>query len=167
MTGLLTARGGVEMTSDPRFARRIRRLTAVSSVALGVITILAFDAIGWSWGATVMIGLGWITMPVTLAASLRRPPIRYLLVVPSSLVSIGVLGTALTYSDGGTSLVGWWMITAGIGLGASLGMWFWYRWAPVPVRLDRPFSAGRWGLIAIHVALVVVGALLVLAGSLS
>jgi hypothetical protein len=164
---MLTARTGVEMTSDRLFAGRIRRLTAVSSVALGVITILAFDAIGWRWGAAVMIGLGWITMPVTLAASLRRPPLRYLLVLPSSLVSIGVLGTALTYSGGGTSLVGWWMITAGIGLGASLGMWFWYRWAPVPARLDGPFSAARWGLIAIHVALVFVGALLVFAGSLS
>lgn len=52
------------------------------------------------------------------------------------------------------------MMTAGVLMGGVLGLWFWYRPAPVPLRLDDPFSRGRWLLIGAHVALIVVGMML-------
>jgi hypothetical protein len=41
-----------------------------------------------------------------------------------------------------------------------LGLWFWYRLLPVPASLDDPFSPGRWTLIAVHIAAIVVGVVL-------
>jgi hypothetical protein len=165
MDVLVAERTNVEMTADLRFEGRVRRLVAVSSIALGVVFLLALDAIGWASGASAMIGLGWITMPTILAASLRRPKIRYLLAVPATLVSLGVLVTALVSEGGGAAFLGWWMMTAGIGFGAGLGMWFWFRWMPVPELLDRPFSAARWSLIGVHVTLIVAGLLVVFFGA--
>ena len=49
---------------------------------------------------------------------------------------------------------------AGILLGSVLGLWFWYRVLPVPAALDDPFSPGRWTLIGIHIALIVLGLML-------
>lgn len=111
-----------------------------------------------------MIGLGWLTMPTLLAASLRRPLLRYLLAVPATFVWIGLLATTVMFDGGGWALVGWWMITAGIGLGAMMGMWLWFRWLPVPRQLDEPFSNARWSLIGVHVALVVFGVVFVFLG---
>ena len=42
-------------------------------------------------------------------------------------------------------------------LGGTLGMWFWFRVAPVPDALDQPFSRGRWFLVGAHAALIVAG----------
>ena len=38
-----------------------------------------------------------------------------------------------------------------------MGLWFWFRVAPVPARLDDPTAPARWSLIALHVVLIVLG----------
>jgi len=148
---------GIEMTSDARFARRVRRLSAVSSVALGVISLLALATTDVGWGAIALLVAGWITMPTLLAMSLERPQLRYLLVVPASIASIGLLFTATTFDDPALAAIGWWLIAAGVWLGGALGAWFWFRWVPVPAALDDPFSTARWSLVAVHIALIVLG----------
>lgn len=149
---------GVEMTSDVAFAGRVRRLSAVSSVALGVISLLAITTTDVGSGVVGLLATGWITMPAVLVASLRHPRLRYLLTVPSSLVSLGLLVTAVTYDGPVLAALGWWLMTAGVLLGGALGGWFWFRLAPVPARLDQPFSRARWSLVTIHVALIAGGA---------
>ena len=151
----------VELSADPRFARRVRRLIAVSVVALGVITLLAWDD-GASGMAVALLAVGWATMPSVLAVSLRAPRTRYLLVVPATVVTLGLL--LVSTSDAGSARLGWWSITAGVGLGGVLGMWLWYRLMPVPRCLDDPFAAGRWALITVHVAAIAVGVVLVALG---
>jgi hypothetical protein len=153
----------VEMSADSRFARRVRRLIAVSAVALGVITLLARDH-GASAMAMVLLAVGWVTMPSVLAASLRVPRMRYLLVVPAAATILGLLLVSTSSADAGLVPLGWWSITAGVGLGGVLGVWFWYRWMPVPRRLEDPFAGGRWALITVHVAAVAVGVVLVALG---
>lgn len=144
----------VELTTDPLFAHRVRRLVWISSIALGVIALLAIrsDAPGWS---IVMLVAGWVLMPMILALSLRRPKVRYGLVIPASLVTLGLLGP-VTVSIG-ASLVGWVMILVGILVGATLGMWFWYRWLPVPDGFNDPYGARRMVLIGAHIGLVLFG----------
>jgi hypothetical protein len=53
-------------------------------------------------------------------------------------------------------------MTAGVLFGGMLGVWFWFRWLPVPRGLHEPFSRARWGLIGVHVSLIVAGIGLVL-----
>jgi hypothetical protein len=154
------------MTADELFAGRVRRLVGVSSVALGVIFWLAYDAVGGAWGAAAMLGAAWVTMPLVLASSLRRPHLRYLLVVPASLASIGLLAVAVEFDGTATASLGWWLVTAGVWLGAALGAWFWFRWVPVPRPLDQPFSTARWRLAGSHIALVSTGVLCVLGSRL-
>lgn len=149
---------GVEMTLDARFGGRLKRLSAVSSVALGVIFLLALTTTEVGWGVVAVLGAGWITMPTVLVASLARPRVRYLLTVPASLVSLGLLVTAATYDGSTIAAIGWWLMAVGVWLGGALGAWFWFRLAPVPAVLDRPFSPARSSLVALHVALVVFGA---------
>ncbi len=164
MTGIILGRerAGREMTADATFSTRVVRLVAVSSVALGVIFWLVFDAMDGRWGAAALVGIGWLSMPTVLAASLVRPAVRYLLVLPATSASVGVLATALMHDGYGMAVAGWWLLTAGLWFGAALGSWFWFRWAPVPAKLDQPFSSARWTLIGVHVALVVFGVLLVI-----
>ena len=149
---------GVELTTDPLFAHRVRRLVWISSVALGVIALLAIrsDAPGWS---IAMLAAGWVLMPMILALSLRRPTVRYGLIIPASLVTVGLLGPMSVST--GASLVGWVMILIGILVGGTLGMWFWYRWLPVPSGFDDPYSARRIVLIGAHIGLVLCGAAIV------
>ncbi|MCJ7709607.1 MAG: hypothetical protein MUQ32_02145, partial [Chloroflexi bacterium] len=52
---------------------------------------------------------------------------------------------------------GWLLMTIGVGLGGVLGLWLWFRLMPVPAALDDPLAPGRWALIGVHVALVVIG----------
>lgn len=152
-----------EMSTARRFRGRLRRLVVVSSVALGLITLfaaLATDA------PPLVIGLlasGWILMPVLLYASMDRPRIRYLLALPATLVAAGLITVAVDFEGETITRVGWWLITAGVLFGGSLGTWFWYRWMPVPEALEDPFSPGRIALIAVHVGLVVIGMGLVVA----
>ncbi len=154
-------RAGIELTGDRLFRHRIRRLVAISSVALGVIWGLAFVEEAPTW-VLVMLAVGWVSMPTILAASLNRPSLRYALVVPAGAVSVGLIGMVMVAPR--DTVTGWLFITAGILLGGFLGVWFWFRWLPVPRILDDPFSWPRVTLVGLHLALILVGAVLVWAG---
>lgn len=153
--------GGPEMTADVGFERRVRRLAGVSSIALGVVFGLATAGGAGEGPVRVALALGWFLMPALLYSSLWRPVLRYLLVVPASLVSLALLAivgwglpTALL------AATGWILLTAGVLVGGGLGLWFWYRLLPVPPGFHDPFSPGRWALIGVHVGLVAMGLLL-------
>lgn len=153
--------GPIEMTTDPTFSRRIRRLILVSLVALGLISVLAVTSGYTGWAAIALLVGGWVTMPSLLARSLVRPQWRYLLAVPASAVSAGLVIIAAGFDGSAAARFGWWLMAAGVLTGGTLGGWFWYRWGPVPASLDEPFSTGRWVLVAVHAGLVVAGGLLV------
>jgi hypothetical protein len=152
----------VEMTADPLFAKRIRRLVSVSAAALGLVWLLWMTTLDTHPAIGAALAGGWFLMPVVLAMSLPRPSLRYALVAPSSLVGGALLTLCLTaLPTQSLARAGWLLITAGVLFGGSLGAWFWFRWAPVPLQLDKPFSRGRWSLVGVHVALVVAGLALV------
>ena len=102
-------------------------------------------------------------MPVFLTASLRWPVARYGLAIPSTLVGVSLIAICLTDlpTEWGGARVGWLMTTAGVLMGGVLGLWFWFRMAPVPRFLDDPFSPGRWTLVTVHIVLIVVGLALI------
>ena len=167
MNVVLAPAGSLELSNDRRMAGRVRRLARTAAVALGIIWWLAVSTLE----APPMVGasllLGWASMPAILVMSLRRPRLRYALVLPSSLVGVPLLGiTALFLPASAVAAAGWLLMTAGILLGSALGLWFWYRVLPVPRALDDPFSAGRIALIGVHVALIVAGAALASTGLL-
>lgn len=151
---LLNTRAGVELTADRLFRQRIRRLVAVSTVALGVIWGLAFADDAETW-ILALLGIGWVLMPTVLALSLSRPMTRYALMIPATAVSIGLI--AMTVSAPDSTMFGWMFITAGILVGGFLGMWFWFRWLPVPRALDDPFGGPRLALVGLHLGLVLAG----------
>lgn len=155
-------RPGVELTEDAAFAGRVRRLARVSSVALGAIVVLAWGNLEVPWFVLAALIAGWCTMPAVLAVSVHRPRSRYLLMVPAGLVSGALLAISVAYlpSDAAAQ-AGWLLITAGVLLGGTLGMWFWYRMLPVPARFEDPFGHGRMALIRVHIATVVSGMVLV------
>jgi hypothetical protein len=152
----------VELTGDPAFARRVQRLALTSAVVLGIILWLATATVpGRRLVAVSLLG-GWILMPSLLWLSLRWPRLRYGLVLPSFLVSAGLLVICfLAPPPHLMARAGWWLVAAGVLLGGVLGMWLWFRWLPVPATLTHPFSPARWRLIAIHIGLIVVGLLFV------
>ena len=151
----------VELTGDARFRRRIVRLSAVSAVALGGVWGLAVETLDAPAVVTGALLAGWILMPAVLVASLLRPRLRYALVLPATLVSLGLLAICLGWLPSAPlAAAGWVLMTGGVGLGGGLGLWLWYRLLPVPAALDDPFSAGRWSLVGLHVGLVAVGFLL-------
>jgi hypothetical protein len=167
MSVVLAPAGSLELSDDRRMAGRVRRLARTAAVALGIIWWLAVSTLE----APPMVGasllLGWASMPAILVMSLRRPRLRYALVLPSSLVGVPLLGiSALFLPASAVAAAGWLLMTAGILLGSALGLWFWYRVLPVPRALDDPFSAGRIALIGVHVALIVAGAALASTGLL-
>lgn len=154
-------RAGIELTGDRLFRHRVRRLVAISSVALGVIWGLAFVEEAPFW-VLAMLAVGWVSMPTILVVSLNRPFLRYALVVPAGAVSVGLIGMVMAAPQ--DTVTGWLLITSGIVLGGFLGVWFWFRWLPVPRILDDPFGWPRVTLVGLHLALVLVGAALVWAG---
>jgi hypothetical protein len=148
----------VELSADRRMARRVKRLGFVSLVALGLIWALAVASLDAPWCVDGALAAGWALMPTILFASLSRPRLRYGLVVPGSLVGVGLIAICGWWLPGEpVAAAGWLSMTAGVLLGSALGLWFWYRLVPVPARLDDPYSPGRWALIGVHVALIVVG----------
>ena len=159
----------VEMTRDSRFGVRVIRLAATSVVALGLIWGFQFATLETPAFAGISLAAGWASMPVLLIASLRWPMARYGLAIPSTLVGVGLIAICLTAlpSGWGADRVGWLMTTAGVLMGGVLGLWFWFRLAPVPRFLDDPFSPGRWTLVTVHIALIVVGLALVGSGALA
>lgn len=152
----------VELTDDPAFDRRIIRLAIVSSFALGLVWLFAKATLDLSPGVRASLALGWLMMPSILLLSRRWPLLRYALAIPSMLVGVPLMiicATALP--DGQMARTGWLALTAGILTGGLLGVWFWFRWLPVPSMFHEPFSPERWVLVGIHVVLVMAGLLLV------
>ncbi|MCY4416551.1 MAG: hypothetical protein OXE87_09615 [Chloroflexi bacterium] len=159
----------VEMTRDSRFGVRVIRLAATSVVALGLIWGFQFATLATPAFVGISLAAGWALMPVLLIASLRWPAARYGLALPSTLVGAGLIAIYLTAlpAGWGADRVGWLMTTAGVLMGGVLGLWFWFRLAPVPRFLEDPFSPGRWILVAVHIVLIVVGLALVGSGALA
>ena len=161
------AKLAIEMTADSRFAIRVIRLAATSVVALGLIWGFQFTTLQTPAFVSISLAAGWALMPVLLMASLRWPMARFGLALPSTLVGGGLVAICLTAlpPDWGAARVGWLMTTAGVLMGGVLGLWFWFRLAPVPRFLDDPFGSGRWALVVVHIALIVAGlALICLSG---
>jgi hypothetical protein len=147
----------VELTGDHRITRRVRRLAAVSAVALGLVWGLAVVTTDADAAVDAALLIGWILMPTVLLSSLRDARLRYGLVAPSALVSIGLAAIVSVASPGGIAGIGWLLILLGVLLGGLMGAWFWYRLLPVPRVLDAPDATARWALIVVHVALILVG----------
>jgi hypothetical protein len=161
MVEALGRRAPIELTADRDMSRRVRRLGFVSLFALGLIWALAVTTLRTPWVVGAALAGGWVLMPTILFASLTRPRLRYGLVVPATLVGGGLLAILIWWLPTSTiAVAGWVMMAAGIALGGVLGLWFWYRWLPVPDALDNPYSRGRWAFISLHVALIVTGWLL-------
>ncbi|HEX6300478.1 MAG TPA: hypothetical protein VF148_08440 [Acidimicrobiia bacterium] len=162
----LLARSHIEMSDDPSFLPRVRRLSGVSSIVLGIIWLLAMRT---TEPHNVIIDgalfAGWILMPTVLWTSIRRPEIRPWVFLPSTLITLGLGALCLTALPTDSQIVsGWLLVTAGILFGGFLGGWFWFRWLPVPASLDAPFASGRWALIGAHVLMIVAGLVLVALG---
>lgn len=148
----------VELSTDPGFARRIKRLGWTSLVALGVITALAALTLDVPLPLTSALAAGWLLMPAILFASLDHPLLRYGLALPASLVGVPLLAILVAWLPGAPlPAIGWALMTSGVAMGGLLGIWFWYRLLPVPRSLDDPYAAGRLALIGIHIGLIVVG----------
>ena len=161
MADVLARTPPVELSTDRRFAGRVRRLALTSVVALGLIWGLAVATLDAPSVIGVGLAAGWLLMPTILIASLADPRWRYALVLPATLVGTSLLAISVAWLPALLlAAAGWAMITAGVLMGGVLGLWFWYRLVPVPTRLDDPFSTGRLALIRAHVALIVIGLLL-------
>lgn len=161
------AKLAVEMTADARFAVRVIRLAATSVVALGLIWGFQHVTLNAPAFVGICLAAGWSLMPVLLMVSLRWPLARFGLALPSTLVGGGLVAICLTAlpPDWGAARIGWLITTAGVLMGGALGLWFWFRLAPVPRFLDDPFGPGRWALVVVHIALIVAGlALICLSG---
>lgn len=155
----------VELTDDRRVRRRVQRLAVVSLVALGLIWALASSTLEEPMVVTSvvtsMLGIGAFLMPGFLAWSLVEPRHRYLLIVPSTLVSLALLAICLgLLPSAPIAAAGWQLMTGGVLLGGALGLWLWFRVLPVPAALDDPYAPGRWLLIGVHVGMIVIGWLL-------
>ena len=160
---LLCGQTSVEMTADSRFGVRVIRLAATSVIALGLIWGFAFTTLDAPAFIGIALAAGWVLMPALLMVSLRWPVARYGLALPSTLVGFGLVAICLTAlpPDWGAARIGWLMTNAGVLMGGALGLWFWFRLAPVPRFLDDPFGPGRWVLVAVHIALIVIGLALI------
>jgi hypothetical protein len=154
----------VELTDDRRIASRVKRLAATSAVALGLIWALAARTLEAPGPVVAALAAGWILMPAALVGSLWRPGIRYVLVVPSTLVGVALTAIAVAWRPADpVAAAGWMLMATGVLLGGAMGLWFWFRVVPAPRIFDDPFSTRRWALIALHVGLVVTGLVLVVA----
>ena len=152
----------IELSADPEFAHRVRRLGLVSLVAPGLIWWLATTRLAVPPPLLVSLLAGWWLMPTVLFASIPTPSLRPLLIVPATLITVPVLVIAVWQRpDPLLSALGWTLLAVGLLLGGVMGGWFWFRWAPVPDPFDDPFAPARWGLIAVHVGCIVVGFALV------
>ena len=77
----------VELTADRRITRRVKRLSVVSAVALGLIWGLAVGTVEAPTLVDAALAAGWMLMPTVLVASLAWPRLRYGLILPSGLVT--------------------------------------------------------------------------------
>jgi hypothetical protein len=148
----------IELSADPTFSRRVRRLGLVSLVAPGLIWWLAATRLPVPPLLLAALFAGWWLMPAVLFASVPSPALRPLLIVPATLITVPVLAIVVwRLPDQPVAAFGWGLIAVGLLLGGVLGGWFWFRWAPVPAALHDPFSPARWGLIVVHVGCIILG----------
>jgi len=148
----------VELSADRRMAARVQRLGWVSLFALGLVWWLAAISLAAAPWVLWMLAAGWALMPTTLFASLAWPRLRYALVLPASLVSVGLLAILVWwFPTDPMAAAGWALLTVGVLLGGGMGLWFWFRIGPVPAALDDPYAPGRWALIGLHIGLIVAG----------
>jgi hypothetical protein len=151
----------VELSADPRFARRVKRLGMVSLVAPGLIWWVAATRLAIPQVILIALLAGWWLMPAVLFASIPLPSMRPLLIVPATLITVPVLAiVAGGFPGQPIAGLGWILIAVGLLLGCVSGGWFWFRWAPVPDAFDDPFTPARWHLIVVHVALICSGVVL-------
>jgi hypothetical protein len=130
----------------------------VSLVAPGLIWWLAATRLAVPPPALICLVGGWWLMPSVLLASIPIPALRPLVIVPATLITAPVLAIVAFWLPGRpVADLGWALIAAGLLLGAVLGGWFWFRWAPVPAPLDPPFAPMRWMLITVHVVMICAG----------
>jgi hypothetical protein len=146
---------------------RVRRLAITSAWALGVIWLLWALTVGHGPLVGAALAVGWILMPTVLWASLRRPSLRFGLIVPAALVTGAVAAVALGPLANDAARAGWLALLAGLAMGGVQGAWLWFGWLPVPPALRDPLAKTRLRLIAAHVTLVVSGMVLVTAAALT
>ena len=147
-------------TSDALGPRSVR-LAVVSSFALGVIWLLARDSDAGTSAISACLLAGWLAMPLLLGLSVWRPALRPAVLLPSTLVTLGLAAlVAGSWQLGGSGP--WLLLLAGILLGDLLGAWFWFRLLPVPASMLAPNAPTRLALIVLHVALVMGGIILLL-----
>ena len=159
MTARASPSSPIELSTDPRFARRVRRLGIVSLAGPGLLWWLAATRLAVPPPLLAVMLAGWWLMPAVLFASIPLPSLRPLLIVPATLITAPVLAIVVWWAP--ERLIpglGWALIAVGLLIGAFAGGWFWFRWGPPPpAALDDPFSPARWGLIGIHVGCLAVG----------
>lgn len=150
------------MSSDPIFARRVVRLAITSGFVLAFLWFLSATTLDAHPFISGGLAGGWLLMPSILGLSLRWPRLRYALIAPSLLVTLALVGICTTaLPEDAIASTGWLLVTSGVLMGGVFGIWFWFRWMPVPSWLVDPFSRGRWILIALHVWLIAAGLALV------
>ena len=114
----------IELTDDRRIRGRVVRLAVVSLVALGLVAGLAAATLDAPPAILAGLALGWVLVPAVLAWSLRELRARYLLVVPSSLVTLGLLSICIEWMPASAmAAAGWLLMTIGVALGGVLGLW--------------------------------------------
>ena len=168
----MTATRGARELGDPGWRRtsveefrlvrpRALRLAAVSLVALAVVYRLAAIEPAAGPAERAMIGAGWLLMPLALVLVARVPRFRTILVLPASLATVGVfLVAAQTLPS-----AGWLALSVGLAFGGMLGAWLWFGWAPAPGLRAQPRHPLRLALVAVHVAIVLAGLALLIAGA--
>ena len=144
--------------TERRMARRIRRLTLVSAIALGIIWWLSTGTTYAAMPTRLALALGWLVMPTVLLARLRLPRARLGLALPSTLVTVALAAISIAaWRDGSATAPGWSLLLLGITLGDLLGGWLWFGVLPVPPGLRDLGSVARWLLILAHVGPLVAG----------
>ena len=139
-------------------ARRIRRLTLVSTIALGIIWWLSKETTYAAMPTRLALALGWLLMPTVLLASLRLPRARLGLALPATLVTVALAAISIAaWRDGSATAPGWSLLLLGITFGDLLGGWLWFGLLPIPPGLRDPGSVARWLLILVHIGPVVGG----------
>lgn len=145
---------------------RLTRLSWVGATFLLLITVLAATRTTAQWWIVAMLGSGWLTMTPSLLATRHNPRHLSWVLVPSGLVATGLVGLCITALPAAMpARVGWIMLTVGIWLGVALGLWLWFRLAPIPEVLRDPVGPGRWALITLHVAPILLAFGLLLSAS--
>lgn len=103
----------------PGFLERSQVIASLPS--LGLLT-LARASLDVPPVIEVLLVSGWILMPSTLALGLIEPRARYGLVVPASLVTVGLAAICMAWLPADPiAAAGWLLLTTGIGLGGRPG----------------------------------------------